>query len=250
MLAHLFNFLNQLSPFELQAPWDNSGINLGHLSAPFDQVVISLEATLELALELPPKTCILAHHPLFFKASKNFNPTLYPYNIATPLIQKSCSLIALHTNFDITHLNAHFANLLGFENLKSEGFALVGAITPTKLENLLEHIQERLQLPYVRYVCAEHNIEHIAIVCGAGASYLQDLAHIPKGLCLITGDVKHHDAMAAKSMGVSVIDVGHYESEKYFVPLLHSLLATWLQTQAKHVRLHDCKNPFHFKGMA
>ncbi|WP_233705893.1 Nif3-like dinuclear metal center hexameric protein [Helicobacter felis] len=114
MLAHLFNFLNQLSPFELQAPWDNSGINLGHLSAPFDQVVISLEATLELALELPPKTCILAHPPLFFQALQNFNPPLYPYTIPPPLLPKSCTLIPLPPNFDINHLNAPFANFLGF----------------------------------------------------------------------------------------------------------------------------------------
>jgi putative NIF3 family GTP cyclohydrolase 1 type 2 len=32
----------------------------------------------------------------------------------------------------------------------------------------------------------------------------------------ITGDVKYHDAQKAKALGLCVIDVGHYGSEKFF----------------------------------
>ena len=33
---------------------------------------------------------------------------------------------------------------------------------------------------------------------------------------LITGDVKYHEAMRAKELGIAVIDAGHYGTEKYF----------------------------------
>ncbi|CCB79222.1 FIG137478: hypothetical protein [Helicobacter bizzozeronii CIII-1] len=143
-VAYFYAVLDGLSPFSLQESWDNSGLNLGSLGSEFERVAISLEATLELAQEVKPKTLILTHHPLFFKPLKNFDPTLYPCNIAQILIQKSCSLIALHTNFDQTHLNAHFASLLGFEGLQAHGFALQGKLESTPLEDLAQQVQERL----------------------------------------------------------------------------------------------------------
>lgn len=247
-VAYFYAVLDGLSPFSLQESWDNSGLNLGSLGSEFERVAISLEATLELAQEVKPKTLILTHHPLFFKPLKNFDPTLYPCNIAQILIQKSCSLIALHTNFDQTHLNAHFASLLGFEGLQAHGFALQGKLESTPLEDLAQQVQERLNLPYVRFVRGASHIEHIAIICGSGSFYLDTLTDPPPNFCLITGDLKHHESMAALSRGISLIEVEHYESEKAFVPLLHDLLQPYiLQTQLKHVKLFDCKSPFTLK---
>ncbi|WP_104639046.1 Nif3-like dinuclear metal center hexameric protein [Helicobacter bizzozeronii] len=247
-IEEIYAFLDQLSPFTLQESWDHSGLNLGSLGSEFERVAISLEATLELAQEVKPKTLILTHHPLFFKPLKNFDPTLYPCNIAQILIQKSCSLIALHTNFDQTHLNAHFASLLGFEGLQAHGFALQGKLESTPLEDLAQQVQERLNLPYVRFVRGASHIEHIAIICGSGGFYLDTLTNPPPNFCLITGDLKHHESMAALSRRVSLIEVEHYESEKAFVPLLHDLLQPYiLQTQLKHVKLFDCKSPFTLK---
>jgi putative NIF3 family GTP cyclohydrolase 1 type 2 len=31
---------------------------------------------------------------------------------------------------------------------------------------------------------------------------------------LITGDIKHHDAVLAKELGLALVDAGHYETEK------------------------------------
>lgn len=39
----------------------------------------------------------------------------------------------------------------------------------------------------------------------------------------ITGDVKYHTAQTAKEMGLNLLDIGHYGSEKIFVE-------TWLLT--------------------
>ncbi|WP_104641587.1 Nif3-like dinuclear metal center hexameric protein [Helicobacter bizzozeronii] len=247
-VEEIYAFLDSLSPFALQESWDRSGLNLGSLGGEFAHLAISLEATMQLAREVAPQTLILTHHPLFFKPLKNFDPGFYPCNIAQILIQKSCSLIALHTNFDQTHLNAHFASLLGFEGLQAHGFALQAQIEPIPLEDLAQQVQERLNLPYVRFVRGASHIEHIAIICGSGGFYLDTLTNPPPNFCLITGDLKHHESMAALSRRISLIEVEHYESEKAFVPLLHDLLQPYiLQTQLKHVKLFDCKSPFTLK---
>ncbi|BDQ27859.1 Nif3-like dinuclear metal center hexameric protein [Helicobacter heilmannii] len=247
-LNELIAFLDQLSPFGLQEDWDNCGLNLGSLNAPYENIAIALELTLELVKELEPRSVVLTHHPLFFKPFKSFNPSLYPANIATLLLQKSCALIALHTNFDKTHLNPYFAKSLGFERTKEEGMALVADTTPTSLGHLATQVQERLNLPYVRLVSAKNLIQQVVLVCGAGCGYLHTLKEAPNDLCLITGDIKHHEAMQALSMGISLLEVPHYESEKAFVPLLKDLLEPYiLQSQVKCVRLLDCKNPFMLK---
>ncbi|WP_121021583.1 Nif3-like dinuclear metal center hexameric protein [Helicobacter vulpis] len=239
-LKDLHAFLEALSPLSLQESWDHCGLNLGSLDREYQHLIISLEATMQLAKQAPNHSVILTHHPLFFKPFKTFNPDFYPYNIAQILIEKSCSLLAWHTNFDKTHLNAHFAKLLGFEHLHADGMALVGAIPPTPLAKLAKGVQDKLNLPYVRYVCASPSISALAIVCGAGCGYLQELKSVPKNLCLITGDIKHHDGMAAKSMGISLIEVPHYESEKHFVPLMADLLAPIVPS----AQLFDCQGVF------
>ncbi|CCB79223.1 hypothetical protein HBZC1_02370 [Helicobacter bizzozeronii CIII-1] len=100
----------------------------------------------------------------------------------------------------------------------------------------------------MRFVRGASHIEHIAIICGSGSFYLDTLTDPPPNFCLITGDLKHHESMAALSRGISLIEVEHYESEKAFVPLLHDLLQPYiLQTQLKHVKLFDCKSPFTLK---
>jgi putative NIF3 family GTP cyclohydrolase 1 type 2 len=37
---------------------------------------------------------------------------------------------------------------------------------------------------------------------------------------LVTGDVKYHDARKAESLGILVLDVGHFSSERLVVPWL------------------------------
>ena len=36
----------------------------------------------------------------------------------------------------------------------------------------------------------------------------------------ITGDVSYHDALDAKESGMDIIDIGHYEAERFFAELL------------------------------
>ncbi|WP_163555816.1 Nif3-like dinuclear metal center hexameric protein [Helicobacter suis] len=247
-LKVLYNFLNQLSPFDLQESWDNSGLNLGSFENSYENIAIALEATLDIAREVPEKTIILTHHPLFFKPIKTFNPAFYPANIASKLLEKSCALVAMHTNFDKTHLNAHFARILGFNNLHEQGMALIGSIEPISLETLASHIQAKLNLSYLEFVKGNDLITKVALICGSGCSYLYQLQEAFDNLCLITGDVKYHDAMYALSMGISLLNTPHYESEKYFMPLLENLLQPYLaQTKPKCVKLLNSKNPFILK---
>lgn len=239
-VREIYNLLCLDSPFELQESWDNSGLNIGSLSAEIKEIYSCLEVTVQIANEVLPHSLIIAHHPLIFKAIKNFDYQSYPANIAKILIEKSCSLICMHTNFDTTHLNVYFSqNILGFEGLKPYGIALGGAIEPIFLQALSQRVCQKLSLKTIRYVQATQTIENIFIVCGAGASYIYNNV-FPQNSCLITGDIKYHDAMIAKSLGVSLIEVEHHSSEKFFAKIIQNIL----KNKGYEVIIKDFKNPF------
>ena len=45
----------------------------------------------------------------------------------------------------------------------------------------------------------------------------------------LTGDIKYHEAMEAKALGISLIDIGHFESEIFFSEILYKLLENYLK---------------------
>ena len=56
----------------------------------------------------------------------------------------------------------------------------------------------------------------------------------------LTGDIKYHDAMEAKVRGISLIDITHYESEKFFCECLYNNLNEF----KKFAIISNSKNPF------
>jgi len=56
----------------------------------------------------------------------------------------------------------------------------------------------------------------------------------------LTGDIKYHDAMDAKIRGISLIDIGHFESEKFFVDIMYENI----KDLKVEVIKTNSKNPF------
>lgn len=221
-VGEIYAILDELSPFSLQASWDNSGLNVGSMGQKVESIALALELDSTMAQNLEPSTLLITHHPLIFSPLKSLNTATYPANLIATLLQKNCALIAMHTNFDHTHLNAYFAQeILGFATTE-QGIAQHCQIPPTPLLELAKTCKEALSLEHIRFVQARESIEHIYIVCGSGASYAREIT--TPNSCLICGDIKYHDAMIGKSNGLSFIDVEHYASEKHFAKILQSLL--------------------------
>jgi len=42
-LQEIYNHLDQISPFELQEKWDNSGLIIGDMSREVSQIVVALD---------------------------------------------------------------------------------------------------------------------------------------------------------------------------------------------------------------
>lgn len=242
-VAKLYEILNTISPFELQAKWDKSGFNVGSMNAEYKHVYVALELDWQVLNAVECESVVIVHHPLIFRPLQSIELECYPANLIAQCLQKKIHIIAMHTNFDTTHLNAAFAERLRLEELgyqpngEQEYSLIYSAQTPTTPQRLATHIKESLDLPQIRYTQASTHIENLYITCGSNASAYQIAK---RGDCIITGDIKYHDAMIAASMGISFVDVPHFESECIFTDLMAKAL------QKYHIQaiISNSHNPF------
>jgi dinuclear metal center YbgI/SA1388 family protein len=237
-ISEIYSFLDNLSPFSTQEKWDNSGLNIGSQNDIVERVYLSLDVDIEMMENIEPHSLIITHHPLIFTGLKELDYTFYPANIIKIMIQKNISLIAMHTNFDKSHLNKFvFENILGFAADKNDDFVATCKGDWNK-EELMDILQNKLLLEYIKVVNPKDKISSLAMITGSGASFLD---HITAD-CFLTGDIKYHDAMKAKSQNLMMIDIGHYESERFFV----DCIATHLKLLPILGIISNSKNPFSY----
>ena len=65
----------------------------------------------------------------------------------------------------------------------------------------------------------ERLIERVAVCGGAGGDFFEEAAQAG-AQAFITGEVRHHDALAAVAQGMCLIEAGHYETEHIALKLL------------------------------
>ena len=109
-------------------------------------------------------------------------------------------------------------------------------------EDLVKYVNKKLNLKLLKSVKCKEFIKDIAIVTGSAMSLLDQV----QADCFLTGDIKYHDAMEAKARGLSLIDIRHYESERYFSTLLEGLLSEYLKKNKLKAIITASQNPFEF----
>lgn len=109
---------------------------------------------------------------------------------------------------------------------------------PCKFDEFAGFVQSALRAPNLRLVRgAAEEIRRVACSPGSGASYIRAAA-VAGCDCLVTGDIKHHDALQAQALGLTLIDATHAATERSAVPLIANALAGW------NVELCEPANPF------
>ena len=240
-LEHIYRLLDEISPFETQESWDNSGVNIGSMDDDVKSIVVSLDIDEQLLDSIEPNTLLITHHPIIFSSLKSLDYAKYPANLLQKMVQKNISNIVMHTNFDKSDLNAYVATeILGLEIAKQDDYVIYFDVH-YDFDKLLEHTQSVFSLKRLKYVKCHESIRRLALTTGAGASMLGDI----EADCYLTGDIKYHDAMAARSMNISLIDIGHYESECFF----STILANHLKNLGLEVIISHSQNPFSYKSL-
>lgn len=96
------------------------------------------------------------------------------------------------------------------------GLGCIGDRTPpTEWQGFGDQV--RNLFPAARVAGSLPQVVRRVAVCGGAGAELVSLAHARGAQVLVTGDVGHHYALEAESLGMAVIDAGHYATE---APLL------------------------------
>lgn len=226
-------------PLDLQEAWDRSGLALGDPEAEAQVIFLCLditEATVAEARHLGADLMI-SHHPLFFKPLSEITPKSPQGRLVRTLIKEDIAVYSLHTNIDnaCQGLTEALMAKLGYlpmnplEEIPGTG-RCHDLPERQSLESVVSAIRSKLAIPNLRLVKACDQVQRIALVNGSGMD-LWPIAQ-ERGVDLfITGDVKYHEALDAKSAGLSILDLGHFPSEfNVFIEVVQQCLQDLLET--------------------
>ncbi len=215
--------IEEFAPTDTMQSWDNSGwqINLGNKET--NRILLTLDVTINTVKEAIKSNCdlIISHHPVFFSPIKIINK---PFIIEA--IKNNIQIYSAHTNLDIAKggVCEHLAEKCGFKDLDTAfDFIKYKKFNEDKdFKELISKLKEIFNIPKIRVVNSKRKTySSIAFCSGSGADYIQDLEKIGIDV-FITGDLKHHQAINTDS--ITIIDLGHFQSEKFVVDIFEKIL--------------------------
>lgn len=87
--------------------------------------------------------------------------------------------------------------------------------------SLAQRVKRRLNVPKVTLASVGRPIRRVGVCPGSGASLI-DAAIAHNCDAFVTGEMSHHETLAANDAGLSIILAGHTETERGYLPVLAS----------------------------
>lgn len=227
----LYDAVNAFAPFAAAKASDNCGILVGSRDQSVSRVMVVLDVTAAIVAEAAEKgvDCILAHHPLIY------NP-MRAIGAADPVyaaIRNGIAVLAAHTNLDVAEggVNDTYLQTIGLTKIGTvegtDGCCALAEVPASlcAVGDLAAHIRAAVNAPAVKFVDSGRKIKTAAVCCGGGASFFE--AAVKSGAdVFISGDFRYNHATDALRAQISLVDVGHYETEALVLaPLVSRLTA-------------------------
>ena len=226
-VQQVFEIVNQIAPFDTQMGFDNAGMLIGSRNKEVQKIGVVLDVTHE-AVDYAKEHgigLIVSHHPAIFSGLKSIDGDSVVYR----LIKEDIGVISAHTNLDAAEkgVNQTLAQVLELEEIEPIG--LPGETTPPmgrigvlenemSCERFAEFVNQKLNTR-VKFVNTGKTLSKVAVCGGAGEDFIVPAIQAGADV-LVTADVKHHNFLLAKSLGLSLMDAGHFETEQVVVPAL------------------------------
>lgn len=227
----VYNIIDEFAPYEIQAGFDNSGLNVGNPDDEVSRILLTVDVSLKVLEEAKSLGCnmIVSHHPIIFRPLKNIVENDYISKIVITAIKYGISLISAHTNVDKCEggINDSLAVLLEGENAyklpEVEDYATFFEVKERDIQDYANEVAIILNDNNVA-VIGHGNVKKIAVVGGAGGE--KDLIDycIANDITLVTSELKHHLARMISDLDGKIITVGHFTSEKIFIKIINRLL--------------------------
>jgi dinuclear metal center YbgI/SA1388 family protein len=259
LLADVLDVLEELAPLRYAESWDNVGLLVGDPRAVIAKVLVTVDYTAAVAEEAVAEgaSLVVAYHPALFAAVKRV-----PHDaLWADAIRRGIALYSPHTALDVARAGTNdvlgdacsmheserrpvrpYAARSGRAEPEGIGLGRIGA-SPLTREALIAQLKARLGLGYLLVAGpAEGPPGDVAVAAGAGGELLEDAIRAGAGV-FVTGEVRHHDALAAARRGVTVLATLHSNSERAAVRAYAARLAARLPGVAVTSSTQD-RDPF------
>lgn len=104
---------------------------------------------------------------------------------------------------------------------------------PMPEQLFLQHLKAKMDLALIRHTSLINKPIQKVAICGGSGSFLLEEAKMAGAEAFVTADIKYHSFFDAEGQ-LLVCDIGHYESERYTIDLLQSLISRNFPTFAAH----------------
>ncbi len=221
----ILTFMETLAPPDLAEEWDNCGLQVGSGEDEITRVLLALDCTEPVLDKAEAGTLILTHHPLFFPSLS----CLTRESLSARALLKGVTVAAYHTSLDRASggVNDCLVEALGLTDSTilpdSEGFGRLGTLAPMPPERFGAFVSDALGTVHPRMVCGSRPIRTVAVASGAGGEFLSAAIHAGAD-AFVTGELKHHQALSAAHAGITVVEAGHFETERVVLPSLQKRL--------------------------
>ncbi|CAE6534996.1 unnamed protein product [Rhizoctonia solani] len=238
------SFERGIAPIRLAEAWDNVGLLLDKESPKYrsngaTKVMLTIDLTSAVVEEALANDTgvIVAYHPPIFSGLKSLTLSNPLQRSLLRCAAEGISIFSPHTALDSVRggvndtLAASLGNLtesklIGEEKEDGAGAGRIVTLSePVSLKDLCERVKAYCGLKHLQVGVpieshTERLIRTIAICAGSGGSLLQGVS----ADAYLTGEMSHHEVLAAVAQGISVILCGHSNTERPYLPTLQKTL--------------------------
>ncbi len=241
-VQEIYEFINEKAPFSTQLDFDNAGFLVGRGDRQVERILVALDITEEVAREAARlgAQLVVSHHPVIWGGAKSVTGESVTGRRLLALLEHGTAAICAHTNLDMAPggVNDTLAAVLGltetrflqeygtYADGRPYGLGAQGRLSagPLSVGEFAAQVKAALGAASVRYEDAGRPVERVA-VCGGSGGDLVEQALAAGCDTLVTADVRYDPFLDAHSMGLNLLDAGHFATEQVVCPIL----ADWLQ---------------------
>jgi len=231
-LAEVLDLMHEIAPLELAAEWDNVGLLLR--SDVGCQEVSKCLLTIDLTDAVVAEAAafgadlVIAYHPPIFKPLARLDAADAAQGRVVRALLAGFSVYSPHTALDAAPAGLADWLLEGAlgevvpetVHTVGDGYGRFAELTkPIAWNALIERLKAQYRVKHLQVARppkARSKIRSLAVAAGAGSGALRG---VPAEV-MITGEMSHHDALAAVAAGASVILAGHSNTERGFLRVL------------------------------
>ncbi|MCD4713734.1 MAG: Nif3-like dinuclear metal center hexameric protein [Clostridiales bacterium] len=231
----ILKIIDQIAPFETADSWDNVGLLVGNENQVVNRILIALDLTEEVLNEAIEEgfDLIVTHHPIIFSPLRKITTADRIGKILIETIQNEIAVIAAHTNLDKVFsngINRYLADSLELEHLQilmpegenlgyGYGHGIVGNLgSVLSFEEFISKVKKVFQIDHLKVSNSsdDKKVRKIVISSGASSDFITQ-AIITQADVFITSDLKYHECQNVIGTNLTLVDVGHYESESVYL---------------------------------